>query len=95
MVYVIIINLAADSVGWHSTKSRCNINVRLIFSISLPYMLCIVDLARSCSVVRASTFVLPVDLSQEFLEKELFLQPNHTCIQATAWVVLEEIQKIE
>ena len=95
MVYVIIINQAADSVGWRSTKSRCNINVRGMFSISLPCMLCIVDLARSCSVERASTFVLPVDLSQGFLEKDLFLQPNHTCIQATAWVVLEEIKKIE
>ena len=76
MVYVIIINQAADSVGWRSTKSRCNINVRGIFSISLPCMLCIVDVARSCSVERASTFVLPVDLSQEFLEKDLFLQPQ-------------------
>jgi hypothetical protein len=46
-----------------------------------------VDFARSCSVVRASTFVLPVALSQEFLEKELFLQPNQTCAHATAWVL--------
>ena len=69
--------------------------MRGIVSILLPCMLCIVDLARSCSVERASTFVLSVDLSQEFLEKDLFLQPNHTCIQATAWVFLEEIEKKE
>jgi len=58
-------------------------------------MLFLVDLARSCSVVRASNLRTVGGFVPGILEKELFLQPNHTCIQATAWVVLEETEKIE
>mmetsp|Transcript_18680 Transcript_18680/g.47751 ORF Transcript_18680/g.47751 Transcript_18680/m.47751 type:complete len:297 (-) Transcript_18680:174-1064(-) len=86
-VKVSMMSLAAASVGCTRTSSTCSVSASGMFSRSLLCTLWNVDLTRSCSVLIAAFVLVPSFKSHGFLEKELFLQPIHTCAHAIACVL--------